>query len=490
MKKILSLVLTIAMLATMCVFTSVSASAANEQWDGKAATSFSGGGDGSSGNPYKIATAGELKLFANIVNGLELADTEFTQNKAACAVLTADIVLNVGDLNGYNGTSTNNWIEWSPIGYYSASNKSPYTGIFNGEGHTVSGLYFNNTNQGHIGLFGRIDSGATISNLGVLNSYIAASYDVGGVSGQNYNGGKIENCYNTGTIIGNNDVGGVCGGNISRGTIVGCYNTGKIVGADYDVGGVCGANDRSSIRGCYNTGSVSGKQVVGGVVGTNPDSTITGCYNIGTVSGTGQVGGVSGDIQGSIDNSYYLDSCAAAGTNLDCSYDGIPKTAAQMKTQEFTALLNTNGGSFVFYGGYPSLNWEPNPNEHGTNITYSVAPTYTVTIPEDVTLGGTVEVKAENVILDEGKQLEVALTATSGTDNAFTVSNGNTATLTYEVTNNSANVISIGGNVLTVNPSIGDSGSVILNFSKPADSAIIYSGDYSGTVTFTVSVAD
>ena len=89
-------------------------------------------------------------------------------------------------------------------------------------------------------------------------------------------------------------------------------------------------------------------------------------------------------------------------------------------------------------------------------------------------------------ILDEGKQLEVALTATSGADNAFTVSNGKTGLLTYEVKVGET-LISVGGTVLTVNPTTAPTGSATLNFSTPTNT-IVYAGDYSGTVTFTVSV--
>ena len=126
------------------------------------------------------------------------------------------------------------------------------------------------------------------------------------------------------------------------------------------------------------------------------------------------------------------------------------------------------------------------PKTGSTTVEYSVTPTYTVTIPSEVTLGNSFEIKAENVVLEQGKQLEVALTATSGTDNAFTVSNGKTGVLAYEVKVGETPV-SVGGTVLTVNPSTAATGSATLNFSTPTNT-IVYAGDYSGTVTFTVSV--
>ncbi|MGN0115710.1 MAG: hypothetical protein ACI396_10320 [Acutalibacteraceae bacterium] len=113
------------------------------------------------------------------------------------------------------------------------------------------------------------------------------------------------------------------------------------------------------------------------------------------------------------------------------------------------------------------------------------APKYTVTIPETVTLGGTAEIKAENVVVDEGKQVEVALTATSGENNAFTVKSAERAVIEYTVTKDDANIV-VGDTVLMVNPDDGKSGSTILNFNSPDKAK--FSGEYNGTVTFTVSV--
>ncbi len=178
-----------------------------------------------------------------------------------------------------------------------------------------------------------------------------------------------------------------------------------------------------------------------------------------------------------VTNCYYLDTCGAAGL-------GTSKTEAEMKTQEFVNLLNAGGAGFVYRGGYPVQSWEK--DNRGTNVNYTVAPTYTVTIPSEVSLGNSFEIKAENVVLEQGKQLEVALTATSGAGNAFTVSNGKTGELTYEV-KVGGTPISVGGTVLTVNPTTASAGSATLHFSDPTNT-IVYAGDYSGTVTFTVSV--
>lgn len=83
-------------------------------------------GDGT----YEISNAGQLYWFADKVNNGE---------GSLNAVLTADISVNEGDVSGCDGNKAEGWRDWTPIG--SASNI--YSGTFDGQDHTVSGLYFN-----------------------------------------------------------------------------------------------------------------------------------------------------------------------------------------------------------------------------------------------------------------------------------------------------------------------------------------------------------
>ena len=119
------------------------------------------------------------------------------------------------------------------------------------------------------------------------------------------------------------------------------------------------------------------------------------------------------------------------------------------------------------------------------NIIYNVDPTYTVTIPDMVTLGTSADVSASNVVVAKGSKVVVKLTGTSGTNNAFTVKNTEGAELAYTVKNGTKNV-NVGDTVLTVNPESATTGSATLNFNAPDANSIKYSGTYSGAVTFTV----
>ena len=98
-------------------------------------------GDGTSANPYQIGTPEELFWFAALVKGDTSVPEVSSANTGACATLTADITVNTDVLNDY-GTLANNYpdfITWTPIGSFES-----YTGTFDGQGHTISGLYFNN----------------------------------------------------------------------------------------------------------------------------------------------------------------------------------------------------------------------------------------------------------------------------------------------------------------------------------------------------------
>lgn len=228
------------------------------------------------------------------------------QDLSANAILTANITVNTGVLDEHkNLVSKSYFIEWVPIGTFDDSYR--YTGTFNGNSHTISGLYFNNPNSLNVGLFGCIGAHGKISNVGVLDSYFQFGAQGGGVCGINY--GELQNCSNSSTVISNSTygtgTGGVCGQ--SYGTVRDCKNTGSVSAKGHYVGGVCGYYNYSEIgiENCFNEGTVSGRNYVGGVCGYNEeDSKIENCFNKGTVGGEDYVGGVCGENAGTIKSCY------------------------------------------------------------------------------------------------------------------------------------------------------------------------------------------
>ena len=242
-------------------------------------------GSGTKDDPYQISTAAQLKRFRNIVNGTGGQ----TPNRGACAVLTADI-----DLSNE---------KWTPIGKYTDDNdKTPYTGTFDGQGHTIKGLYVNSASDAYVGLFGCLE-GAAVRNL-TVDGYVQGCNTVGGIAGYASNA-AIENCSNHCSVTGS--------------------STSKI-------GGIAGLNfDGAKIIDCYNVGTIRNSNVYeacGGIVWGNA-GTVSNCYNVGTISGNVYDGEIVGSNSGTVENCYYL-----AGTNPNAvgqndNSGNITKTASK-----------------------------------------------------------------------------------------------------------------------------------------------------------------
>ena len=237
---------------------------------------------------YEIYTADQLYWFAAQVNGGEIS---INGKLMADIVVNQNVLKSNGALNG-NGS---NFRVWTPIG--TDSNRM-YEGTFDGNGKTVSGLYFNDPEKIYVGLFGYV-YGGNVCNVGVVGSYLCGNTGVGGVVGWNNGNGTVTNCYNTGSVKGAADVGGNIGGvvGISKGNIIDCYNTGSVSGA-YNVGGVVGSHQAGTVSNSHSNGRITARDRVGGVVGLNFGGTVSNSYNAGTVTGSGQfTGGLAGDNQ-------------------------------------------------------------------------------------------------------------------------------------------------------------------------------------------------
>ena len=228
-----------------------------------------------------------------------------TAPKDVQAKLTADITINSSVLDDDGNLISNPKLEeWKPIG----TSNNPFKGTFDGQGHTISGLYVN-LKKNYVGLFGHVGKGGTVKNVTLADSYVSGNISVGGICGWN-DGGTVENCTSGCTVKGTgNSVGGICGSNQKNnraGRVLNCHNTGKVTGTDFYIGGVCGSNYNSILQESDNSGKVSGKTEVGGVCGYN-DGTVNGRYNTVEVSGEGNVGGVCGwNNKGTVQESYNI----------------------------------------------------------------------------------------------------------------------------------------------------------------------------------------
>lgn len=325
------------------------------------------GGSGTEMDPYQIANIGDFQQLSTtpadwdksfiLTANIDLSELTFTQAPIAPDIDNTD--------TNHEGTS--------------------FTGIFDGNGHVISNLAIIALTKDYIGLFGNVDSGGQICNLGVVNVNIIGRDRVGGLMGRNNAGGSltscyvigsisgvgedvgcvggivgelegvvsITSCYTAGSVTGTRFVGGLVGVN-SACTLISCRTTSSVGGRDY-VGGLVGAN-HGFIKICYATGSVNGtNNFIGGLVGNNgSNGTITTCYSSGAVSGNDSTGGLVG--ANVFDQS--ITSCFwdIQSSGLIISDGGIGITTIEMKTISTFILA---GWDFTYSDGDIPDWWMP-----------------------------------------------------------------------------------------------------------------------------------
>ncbi len=244
---------------------------------------------------------------------------------------------------------------WQPIG----DSSNAFSGRFNGNGYTLSGLMISRGESEDVGLFGSAEGGAEITNVGLLSVDIIGNFNVGGLVGDNE--GTITNSYATGSIAGDDDIGGLVGDN--EGTITNSYATGSIAGNE-DIGGLVGHNDGGTITNSYATGSISGGDYVGGLVGWSSSSrgTITNSYATSSVSGADNVGGLV-----SLNSSIITDSYWNIDTSgIQTSDGGTTKTTVELQSPTMATGIYSSWSSDNWDFGtsvqYPVLKYADNPN--------------------------------------------------------------------------------------------------------------------------------
>lgn len=276
-------------------------------------------GSGTVQDPYQITNAQQLKYISKALN--------------AHFVLTADISLNEEAAGS----------GWDPIG----KQEAPFTGTFDGQGHTIKNLWMKRPTTNGVGLFGYINN-ASISNLRLE------------ISSNGINGGEY--------------VGGICGSANNQCLIQKCSVSGKLTGSS-TIGGICGyTNNNASFEQCYSEGSISTNKInwyerCAGIVGrggkiTNSYSTadLTG-YDCYAISWEGSVSKCY--YSGKVSSSCYYFSCKGTYTyydssnvapNLNVSDSRNARSATQMKTQsnyegwDFTSIWKITEGRT-----YPTL---------------------------------------------------------------------------------------------------------------------------------------
>ncbi|MCX5646608.1 MAG: hypothetical protein NTZ17_18295 [Phycisphaerae bacterium] len=294
------------------------------------------GGSGTAQDPYQIATAADLILLGETPGDYDkyfilTADIDLDPSLPGRKVFDRAVIGRVIPLSG----------EWQP-----------FYGVFDGAGRKISHVTIRG--REYVGLFGILERGAEVKNLGVVDVNIVASEgSAGGLGGWNY--GHLTNCYSTGAVSGTGwfvgglvgynragaltdcysraavsgtrNVGGLVGGNGSHygfgGPVTRCYSTGAVTGTLWCVGGLIGINVNDVTR-CHSASVVTGASAVGGLVGQNCGNVRIGCfsgrlaecYSTGQVSGDDGVGGLVGANGGDMTHCYSTGRVSGRGDNV------------------------------------------------------------------------------------------------------------------------------------------------------------------------------
>ena len=299
-------------------------------------TSVDGGGIEYTPETIISNPIGTITLYAKwVYNGIWIADE-------------ASLILIANNLSGYYKLANNITLtaDWIPLG----NENIPFSGIFDGNGFTVSDLNYDSSAHNSVGLFGA--SSGILRNAGIIDYSINVAHPdnvyAGGLVG--YNTGKIINCYTSGDVIANNTnssvsayappsyAGGLAGCNI-LGEIVSCYAIGAVTsGVRYNssfAGGLVGYNT-GNITSCYadvvvkatrssSTSYYSSYAYAGGLVGYSSVGKVVTSYAIGNVNASGSGGSnetlYAGGLMGVLGGTGILTNCYATG-NVNVNSSG------------------------------------------------------------------------------------------------------------------------------------------------------------------------
>ena len=291
-------------------------------------------GSGTAGDPFKISTVGELYWFTGFTNNYVAVGEDFAvERNKANAILMNDITVNPelltedGALNGTSG-----FAHWTPIGYY-----SDYSGTFDGQGYSISGLYYNTKGYQHeyYGFIARMGENGAVKDLTLKDTYFyteftgnGTPYAAGIVAFAPEASNRIENCHFDGVVgAESSNRGSVVGGitALTGGKIQDCTAKGRVLGADSysgsgKAGGIAGTTyDTAMISDCTNYAEVTcwdsgtGVGYAGGIAGYLA-GTVKDCCNQGVINGYNQgnynyVGGIVGWASGSAEQRNVISRC-------------------------------------------------------------------------------------------------------------------------------------------------------------------------------------
>lgn len=231
----------------------------------------------------------------------------------------------------------------SPIGPDSTNS---FTGVFDGNGHTLRNLQIGSTTNSTSALFGWVGAGGEIRDLHLTDAQVTGQSRVAGIAAMNL--GRIAGSTLTGQVAGRDDVGGIAG--INHGVIEDCSSEGTIAGLDH-VGGIAGSHvggriTRPSFQGRIEGGP--GSHSVGGICGWSHYGIIEGAEVAGTIAGSHFIGGVFGILQGSELTGFHGTNLAISGRFATGGIAGALRDATVTDSTAHGTVTSTDsvGGAF------------------------------------------------------------------------------------------------------------------------------------------------
>lgn len=229
----------------------------------------------------------------------------------------------------------------SGVGFKPICYGNSFSGIFDGNGFTISNLYINRPDEDYQGLFGSI-SHATVHNVGLVDARVIGKSNVGGLVGASV-ASTIENSYVTGMVTSMNTYGGGVIGKSSSDTIRNCYSISNVTGNN-QVGGIVGNSDSGNISNSYHMGTIYGTSYVGGIVGNNINgSAVENCLAYSSaISGEHNIRRIVGDNSGNLVNNFGKNTMTLnqggivdiVSSNDSSSIEGADITSLQDITKE------------------------------------------------------------------------------------------------------------------------------------------------------------
>ena len=164
-------------------------------------------------------------------------------------------------------------VDFTPIGIEGNSSVAKFMGTFDGKGHVIKGLKYDNADKGEVGLFSQTEN-ATITNLGIEGAHFVGNANVGGIVGRMY-GGIIANCATLNSYIEGRDHVASIAGEINNtqdgdtyngGSVSNCFADAVIKSREYQAGGIVGTITCGTVENNLFTGTVDDRGCATGMV--------------------------------------------------------------------------------------------------------------------------------------------------------------------------------------------------------------------------------